>query len=90
MTPVPQRVAVGRGSRLCTGPVGEGVGTHSITRGGAGEAHRQKLVAQQAQVPFPQGPGAQQHPAVPAEMPAFLQHQHHPGERAAMAQGRCP
>lgn len=32
-------------------------------------------------MPLPQGPRAQEHPAIAAEMPAFSQHQHHPGEQ---------
>lgn len=43
-------------------------------------SHRQKLVAHQAQVPLPQSTRAQKHPAIPAEMPAFAQHQYHPEE----------
>lgn len=51
--------------------------------------HRQELVAHQAQVPLPQGSGAQQHPAIPTEVPALPQHQHHPGEEGTAAQALC-
>lgn len=59
-------------------PQGPGLaqGSQEDMRGGC--SHRQELVAHQAQVPLPEGPGAQQHLAIPAEMPAFSQHQHHP------------
>lgn len=55
---------------------------------GAGP-HRQELIPHQTQVPLPQGSGAQQHPAVPTEVPALPQHQHHPGEEGTAAQALC-
>lgn len=39
------------------GPWGSALGGGEGVR--AGQPHRQQLVAQKAQVPFPQGPGAQ-------------------------------
>lgn len=90
VTPVPRRVAAEKRAAGYPQGLGWGVGGNAVSRGARRTgSHRQELVAHQAQVPLPQGSGAQQHPAVPAEMPAFSQHQHHPGERAAV-QVLCP
>lgn len=77
MTPVPRRVAVGRGRQVTHRPCGAGLGTHSLTRGGAGRLSP-------AGAGSPAGPGAAH--AAPASPAAPCR----PGRNASVLAASAP